>query len=148
MNEFVIRQAQPGDAGAIASLIAVLGYALDGDAVPGRLAAYTREGSQVLVAVRDAVVTGFLSFHAIPLFHAEGFLGRITAMAVDPRHQRRGIGTALVLAAEQHAREHGCTRMEVTSGDRRVKDAHVFYAGLGYAVDCRRFLKHLEGGAA
>ncbi|MEZ0275792.1 MAG: GNAT family N-acetyltransferase, partial [Roseimicrobium sp.] len=67
-----------------------------------------------------------------------------TAMAIDPGYQRQGIGTALVGAAEEFARSRGCVRMEVTSGDRREKDAHVFYAGLGYASDCRRFLKRFE----
>lgn len=140
-----IRQAQARDAAGIAHLISVLGYALGEQDVPARLEAYANDASRVFVAVHDSgAIVGFLSFHASPLFHEPGALGRIMAMAIDPEHQRQGIGTALVQAAEDFARACGCLRMEVTSGDRREKDAHVFYAGLGYASDCRRFLKRLE----
>ncbi len=97
------------------------------------------------VAVCGDGVAGFLSFHAIPLFHEPGRLGRITAMAIDPAFQRQGVGRALVAAAEVFAIQSGCQRMEVTSGDRREKDAHVFYRALGYDSDCRRFLKRVEG---
>jgi GNAT superfamily N-acetyltransferase len=140
-----IRQAHAGDAAGIAHLIAVLGYGLAAQDVPARLEVYADDASKVFVAVHaSGVIVGFLSFHAIPLFHEAGALGRITAMAIDPEHQRRGVGTALVRAAEEFARACGCVRIEVTSGDRREKDAHVFYASLGYASDCRRFLKRLE----
>jgi len=88
---------------------------------------------------------GFLSIHAIPLFHEAGRLGRITAMAIDPRRQRMGIGAALMGAAEGFAWSVGCSRVEVTSGDGREKDAHLFYQGQGFRSDCRRFLKRFEG---
>ncbi|QIF02793.1 GNAT family N-acetyltransferase [Roseimicrobium sp. ORNL1] len=140
-----IRQAHAGDATGIAHLISVLGYALQADEVPARLEAYANDASRVFVAVQDSgAIVGFLSFHASPLFHEPGALGRIMAMAIDSEHQRQGIGTALVQAAEEFARACGCLRIEVTSGDRREKDAHVFYGKLGYASDCRRFLKRLE----
>lgn len=140
-----IRQAHAGDAASIAHLIKVLGYGLAADEVPSRLEAYANDSSRVFVAVHDSgAIVGFLSFHASPLFHEPGALGRIMAMAIDPEYQRQGIGTALVQAAEAFARTYGCLRIEVTSGDSREKDAHVFYVKLGYASDCRRFLKRLD----
>ncbi|RBP46408.1 ribosomal protein S18 acetylase RimI-like enzyme [Roseimicrobium gellanilyticum] len=143
--ECTIRQAKSEDAAGIAHLIKVLGYGLKADDVPARLEDYANDASRVFVAVHESgALVGFLSFHAIPLFHEPGALGRITAMAIDPEHERQGIGTALVGAAEEFARVCDCLRVEVTSGDRREKDAHVFYAKLGYASDCRRFLKRLE----
>ena len=140
-----IRQAQRGDEEALARLLGVLGYPMDAAAVPDSLMAYEGPCSRVWVAACEEDVAGFLSFHAIPLFHEPGRLGRITAMAIDPAFQRRGVGRALVAAAEAFAVDCGCVRMEVTSGDRREKDAHVFYRALGYESDCRRFLKRLEG---
>lgn len=144
-NHFALRQARPGDEEALARLLGVLGYPTDAAAVPASLEAYDGPCSRVWVAVCEQGVVGFLSFHAIPLFHEPGMLGRITAMAIDPAFQRRGVGRALVAAAEAFAVECGCASMEVTSGDRREKDAHVFYQALGYQSDCRRFLKRLEG---
>lgn len=143
--EHTVRQAHAGDAAGIAHLISVLGYGLKADEVPARLEAYANDASRVFVAEHHSGrIVGFLSFHASPLFHEPGALGRIMAMAIDPEHQRQGMGTALVQAAETFARTCGCLRIEVTSGDRREKDAHVFYGKLGYASDCRRFLKRLE----
>lgn len=139
-----IRQARRGDEEALARLLGVLGYPTEAAAVPGSLIRYAGEHSRVWVAVCESGVAGFLSFHAIPLFHEPGMLGRITAMAIDLAFQRRGVGRALVAAAEAFAIHCGCGRMEVTSGDRREKDAHVFYRALGYESDCRRFLKRME----
>ena len=64
-------------------------------------------------------------------------------MAIDRDHQRAGIGASLVEAAEAFAISVGCFRVEVTSGDRRKQDAHLFYAAKGYVSDCRRSLKRL-----
>jgi GNAT superfamily N-acetyltransferase len=110
-----------------------------------RLEAYSNGNSRVFIAANDTDVIGFLSFHAIPLFHEAAMLGRITAMAIDPDHQREGIGSSLVSAAENFGISIGCSRMEVTSGDRREHDAHRFYLAQGYRSDCRRFLKQLSG---
>ena len=137
------REACPEDAESIARLIDVLGYELNSIHVAHRLEAYREDFSRVFVALNDAGLVGFLSFHAIPLFHEAAMLGRITAMAIDPNHQREGIGSSLVKAAEDFAISVGCSRMEVTSGDRREQDAHLFYAAKGYSSDCRRFLKYL-----
>lgn len=138
------REAQRGDAESIARLIAVLGYDLESSQISGRLEAYGNETSRVFVTLVEATVVGFLSFHAIPLFHQPAMLGRITAMAIDPQHFRQGIGSSLLKAAENFAINVGCSRIEVTSGDHRESDAHLFYASQGYSSDCRRFQKHLK----
>lgn len=139
-----IRESQPEDAESIARLIAVLGYGLETSQVSERLEACGNESSRVFVALDGATVVGFLSFHAIPLFHQQSMLGRITAMAVDPMHFRQGIGSSLLKAAEDFAIRVGCSKVEVTSGDHREGDAHHFYASQGYGSDCRRFLKQLQ----
>lgn len=138
-----IRTATAEDATAIAALIRILGYSLPSDEVPARLAEYSGQRSRVFLALSGESVVGFLSFHAMPMFHEAACLGRITAMAIDPKFHRQGIGRALVQAAEDFARECGCPRIEVTSGDHRAQDAHLFYQSQGYETDCRRFLKRL-----
>jgi GNAT superfamily N-acetyltransferase len=148
-NGFIgIREAGPGDAEALAHLIGVLGYDLDAAGVVGRLVQYGTPWGRVFLAESGGRVVGFLSFHLIPLFHESGSLGRITALAVDADCHRMGIGRSLVAAAETFALANGCSRIEVTSGDHREHDAHLFYADLGYASDCRRFLKHLTASPA
>ena len=136
-----IREAVPGDAARIASLLGELGYPATETFVRDRLAhlAPSTEDA-VLVADFHGEIAGFLSFHILPLFHVAGGLGRITALAVSSRFKRRGIGRQLVAAAECFAWSHGCIRIEVTSGDHRP-DAHAFYEAVGYRSDIRRFLK-------
>lgn len=137
-----IRSAQAGDAAAVAELLAALGYPSPVAHVERRIADCAGSaGTAVFVAESAQRVVGALSFHCIPLFHAEGFLGRITSLVVAPDSRERGIGRLLVAAAEEFAWAHGCTRVEVTSGDHRP-EAHAFYEHLGYQLDCRRFIKH------
>lgn len=138
-----IRTARSCDAPALSTLIVQLGYTLDAAAVSARLECYSGDRSVVLIAERESKVVGVLSFHAIPLFHENANLGRITAMAIRADCRRQGVGRLLVRAAEEHAISLRCSRIEVTSGDHREHDAHLFYAAQGYHPDCRRFLKRL-----
>ena len=138
----IIRKARRHDALAVTELLATLGYPSLVEDIEQRIvdcedSVYTI----VFVAESDSRVVGALSFHCIPLFHAEGYLGRITSLIVTPDHRQRGIGRLLVFAAEQFAWSRKCSRVEVTSGDHRL-DTHAFYEHLGYQLDCRRFIKH------
>jgi len=139
--EVVIREARPDDAPVLVQLLATLGYESTFDQVRERIASTeSYAGSVILVAEVQGQVAGVLSFHCIPLFHAEGFLGRITSLVVSAAFRNQGVGRQLVAAAEEFGWEHFCARIEVTSGDHRT-EAHAFYEHLGYEVDCRRFIK-------
>jgi GNAT superfamily N-acetyltransferase len=141
MNSSIIREAAAGDAMQIAMLLGELGYPATEQSVRDRLARAAANSENTLVVADCAgQVAGFLSFHIIPMFHMEGGLGRITAIAVDARFRRGGIGRALIAAAEQFAWSHGCVRIEVTSGNHRP-DAHAFYEAVGFQQDIRRFIK-------
>lgn len=140
-GEIVIRRARSEDAPALAGLLKTLGYPSPAEHVARRLAACAPStDTAVFVAELVDQVVGALSFHCIPLFHADGFLGRITSLVVASSQRQRGVGRRLVAAGEKFAWAHGCTRIEVTSGDHRP-DAHAFYEHLGYHLDCRRFIK-------
>ena len=137
-----IRRAEPEDAPAIATCLASLGYATPAALVLEKLAALTdRSTDAVLLAVDPAAgVVGVVSIHVLPLFHAPGHMARLTALAVCQDQQGRGVGRALVEAAEAFAWQANCRRVEVTSGDHRP-GAHAFYERLGYHIDERRFIK-------
>lgn len=141
MPSVTIRPATERDAATISTLLVTLGYPSSEGDVERRITEHIASPrSTVLVAESETSVVGVLSFQCIPTFHANGFLGRITSLVVDPAFRRRGIGQALVVEAEEFGRTHGCARIEVTSGDHRA-DAHAFYERLGYHSDCRRFIK-------
>jgi len=144
-HSIIVRRASSEDSSRIATLLTGLGYPADEKFARERLEYLSvREDDAVWVAECAGEVAGFLSFHVTPLFHAAGGLGRITALSVDARFHRRGIGGMLVAAAESFGWERGCLRIEVTSGDHRA-DAHAFYETAGYGLDCRRFIKSPPG---
>ena len=137
----VIRGACIHDAAAAGELLAALGYPSSIAQVKERIARSAEsDDTAVFVAETHHQIVGLVSFHLIPLFHADGFLGRITSFIVAPMHRQRGIGRLLAAAVEEFAWAHGCMRVEVTSGDHRP-DAHSFYERMGYDLDCRRFTK-------
>ena len=143
----MVRRASIEDAAQAAACLSDLGYATEVGILTATLAKLGDSPfDAVFVAVDDSAhqVIGVLSLHLIPLFHVPGHLARLTAVVVRAGARRRGVGRQLVTAAESFAREAGCQRIEVTSGDHRP-EAHAFYVHLGYSVDERRFLKYLAG---
>jgi ribosomal protein S18 acetylase RimI-like enzyme len=147
-NPETIRRAQYSDASSVAELLTALGYPSSAAQVERRIvASLTTVDTAGFVAESGERAVGLLSFHCIPLFHADGLLGRITSLIVAPEYRERGIGRLLVAAAEDFARAHNCIRLEVTSGDHRP-DAHAFYERLGYKVASRRFIKHVPAPSA
>lgn len=141
----LFRLARVEDAFAVAELLTTLGYpSLAAQAGRRILACADSDGTAVFVAEAAGYVIGVLSFHCIPLFHIDGFLGRITSLVVAPEYRKLGVGRLLVSAAEEFAQAHGCTRIEVTSGEHRT-DAHAFYEQLGFRATSRRFVKETPG---
>jgi len=68
---------------------------------------------------------GFSTFQARPLLN-------IHDLAVVPEHRGKGIGRALLTAAEAHALRHGCCKLtlEVQDDNRRARG---LYASFGFA---------------
>ena len=116
---------------ALAALIGQLGYDAGAGEVAERLAAMAAEGRAVLVAELDGAVVGCLSTSVMRVLHRPAPVGRISMMVVDEKLRSRGIGAALVRAAEEVLAAQGCYMIEVTSHLRRT-EAHRFYERLGY----------------
>lgn len=55
----------------------------------------------------------------------------IGMVSVDPSRQRRGLGRALMAAAERHARAHGCVAADISIVNLR-EELPPFYRRLGY----------------
>jgi N-acetylglutamate synthase-like GNAT family acetyltransferase len=137
----MIRAAAPHDCAHIAVLLSELGYPATEEFVRDRLAAISpRPDAKVLVADLDTEVVGLVCLQIIPLFHLAEPLGRMTTLVISSKFQRYGIGRRLIAEAEMLAWEHGCGRIEITSGDQRG-DAHAFYEAVGYEQVSRRFIK-------
>ena len=145
-----VRSATLADVDQIAACLAELGYGTPAQLVTQRISELSASTSdRIFVAQRSgsSAVLGVASAHALPLFHAQGQLIRITALAVSRDAQGSGVGRALVAMVENWAWDVGARRVEVTSGDHR-SSAHAFYQAVGYVSDERRFIKHCPPVAA
>ena len=64
----------------------------------------------------------------------EGHRGWINYLAVDPAHQRRGLGRAILAAAEERLRVSGCPKINLQVR-RSNPQVLAFYRAIGYLED-------------
>ena len=138
-----IRDARGADAGAIALLLTQLGYPGDADAVEERLDRLRIVGDRVFVAEVDGDVVGLAHLQVTPAIERERPAGKVGALVVDEAHRGRGVGRALVAAAEHEARLRGCELLYLTTSEGR-DDAHAFYEQVGFAQTGRRYGRTLS----
>ena len=126
-----IRPAHPGDAPSLALLTGQLGYPATPEAIVGRLAWLAAEATQaVLVAEAEGDVVGWAQVgRALSL--ESGEQAELVGLVVDEAWRGRGIGAALVAAAEAWARERGLPCLRVRSNVTR-EATHRFYRNLGF----------------
>jgi GNAT superfamily N-acetyltransferase len=120
-----------------------LGYPASAEAVARRLAQLeASDADSVVVAEADGEVVGLASLHTSLSVEYDEPAAKLSAIIVDERHRRRGIGEALVAEMEAEARERGCCLIFLTTAARRA-DAHDFYRRLGFEETGLRFVKPL-----
>jgi GNAT superfamily N-acetyltransferase len=139
-----LRDAAADDAPAISVLLGELGHPADPAEVVRRMARLGQGAPQdrALVAERSGRVCGLVVIHFVPVLHRATEVGRVTALVVLDSERRRGIGKALLEAAERIIRAQGSRRAELTSGQDRT-GAHRFYESPGYCNEGIRFAKPL-----
>lgn len=73
---------------------------------------------------------GYSTFRAKPLLNVHD-------IAVDPEHRARGVGQALLAAAEAEARARGCCKLtlEVLSGNGRATRSYLRFGFENYRLD-------------
>ena len=131
-------------AGEIARLLTRLVQPFSAADILSRWDRWHTEGNSALLAMRpDGSVAGLATTHVTVVLHRPKPLGRITSLIVDEPDRGRGIGRALVSAAESMLAEAGCYMIEITS-HVRLQDAHAFYRHIGYEQTSLRFMKALE----
>ena len=135
-----IRRAGQPDVAELARLISPLGCPVGPDDVASVWEAFTAEGNFVLVVDGGDSLLGAITLHSMIVLHRAQPVGRITSLVVDPSVRGRGLGRALMEAAENALAEMGCGQVEVTSHVRRV-EAHDFYRHMAYEQTSYRFAK-------
>jgi GNAT superfamily N-acetyltransferase len=136
MASVVIRDARHDDAGELARLCTLLAYPVDGDQMAERLACLLGSPAHaVMVAATaddDSVLFG-LAAAEWRLMIKFGHRAEITALIVDPRARRLGVGQRLVDAACAWIRDRGGNDVFVRSNIVRP-ESHAFYPSTGFAL--------------
>ena len=137
----LIRAATLNDIPSLQTLFLQLGYQTE----PENLKRHINDANNsftILVAEEEQGVCGVIVVNFITPVHENGLWALISALVIDESARGTGIGQKLLHAAEQHALEKGCTQIELSSGERRVR-AHHFYESNGYKEVRKRFVKLL-----
>ena len=138
MPDLTIRAATPEDEAAVLALIEELfeppgvrapGYTTERGSAGFKYAVHDRD-ADVLLAVEGQRIVGLASVYADILSIRYGPRCWLQDLIVTSSHRSQGAGARLLNAANDWARERGCTHLELGSGADR-KDAHRFYLRLG-----------------
>ena len=93
-----------------------------------------KDGQTLFVSENNGCVRGFV------LGYMVRDMGRVTRIYVDKKYHRQGIGTALLRAYEDYARNHGARRILLQS--RATQQAKNFYVKNGYQqISADRFME-------
>jgi GNAT superfamily N-acetyltransferase len=129
-----VRPAIAADAPALATLSGQLGYPLDDATARERFAAIEDDPRHAVFVAQDegGAVVGWI--HIMPkIMLLVSDVCEIGGLVVDEGNRSRGVGRALVAAAEAWARRSGYQELTVRSDTRRVA-AHGFYPALGFVA--------------
>jgi GNAT superfamily N-acetyltransferase len=141
--DFAIRQAQAGDGPVLAQLMCELGYATTPGEMETRLELIlVNTAYKTFVAVMDGRVCGMIGTIVYPSYEHNDPGARIVALVTLSAQRRRGIGRALIAAAEKDLAQRGVQRVSLNTQLTR-EDAHKFYESLGYTRNGWRFVKQL-----
>jgi GNAT superfamily N-acetyltransferase len=132
--------ARPATLADVTELVRVinLAYVVEADMFVGQRTSeadvrerVARPNAAFLVVPHDTVGGAPGALAASVYVETRGDHGYFGMLAVDPTHQGRGLGRALVRAAEKYARGVGCDVMDLDVVDLRSQ-LTVFYGSLGY----------------
>ena len=136
-----VRPCTTEDAVAVSALLGELGYEVSPEAAAERMRRLNETASDpTFIAGEDGQPLGLIALHRCHMIQYRTPVVRITALVVDHRARRRGIGRLLIDHALGWAEQTGCQLVELTSALNRA-DAHAFYRELGFEPNSLRFRK-------
>jgi GNAT superfamily N-acetyltransferase len=142
-----IRRAEMADATALADLMTQLGYPTRASEMEMRMETiFADKNYATFVAVSAGKVSGMIGTFTCYSFEHNNPGGRILALVVSENARGRGVGHALIAAAEADFAQRSVRRVAVNTRFERT-EAHEFYEGVGYTKNGFRLVKELPMSA-
>ena len=141
--DVTIRAAEAADAEALADLMTQLGYETRASEMQMRMEAIrANKNYATFVAISKGKVCGMIGTFTCYTYEHNSPSARILALVVSEKMRGRGVGRALIDAAEKDLARKNISRIAVNTRFER-KDAHEFYEKLGYTKNGFRLVKEL-----
>ena len=141
--DVTIRAPEATDVEALADLTTQLGYETRASEMQMRMEAILADKNYAtFVAVSKGKVCGMIGTFTCYSYEHNSPSGRILALVVSEKVRDRGIGRALIAAAERDLAQRNIRRVAVNTRFER-KEAHEFYEKAGYTRNGFRFVKEL-----
>jgi ribosomal protein S18 acetylase RimI-like enzyme len=137
-----IRVARLSDAPGLAALMCQLGYETANNEMRARLKSILADSRcSTFVAEIGKELCGMTGTLTHMSHEHDDLSGKIVALVVSNKHRRRGVGRALIAAAEKDFAKRNVMRVTLTTRFER-DEAHQFYEKLGYSRTGFRFAKN------
>jgi ribosomal protein S18 acetylase RimI-like enzyme len=145
--DLAVRAAEESDAETLAVLMTELGYKTRTSEMQMRLETIGKDPRyRTFVAVRNGKVCGMIGTFWCHSYEHNNPGGRILALVVAHEARSRGVGRALIAAAENDFAQNNIRRIAVDTRFER-EGAHKFYDSVGYTRNGFRFVKNLAAAA-
>src|SRR5437870_1351808 len=145
--DLTIRPVEAKDGEALADLMTQLGYETRASEMQMRMESIlANKHYATFVAVSKSKVCGMIGTFTCYSYEHNSPSGRILALVVSDKMRGRGVGHALIAAAEKDLAQKNISRVAVNTRFER-KEAHEFYEKTGYKRNGFRFVKELPMSA-
>src|SRR2546421_1105219 len=141
--DLTIRAPEAGDMEALADLMTQLGYETRASEMEMRMETIlANKNYATFVAVSEGKVCGMIGTYTCYTYEHNNPSARILALIVSEKMRGRGVGQALIAAAEKDLAQKNIRRVAVNTRFERTR-AHEFYEKVGYTKNGFRFVKEL-----
>jgi len=141
--DVTVRAVESVDMEALADLMTQLGYETRASEMEMRMETIlASKNYATFVAVSKGKVCGMIGTFTCYTYEHNSPSARILALVVSKEVRGRGVGQALIAAAEKDLAQRNIRRVAVNTSFER-KEAHEFYEKLGYTKNGFRLVKEL-----
>src|SRR5437588_13011093 len=141
--DLMVRAVEAADMEALADLMTELGYETRASEMQMRMETISaNKNYATFVAVSKGKVCGMIGTFTCYTYEHNSPSARILALVVSKEMRGRGVGQALIAAAEKDLAQRNIQRVAVNARFER-KEAHELYEKLGYTKNGFRLLKEL-----